>query len=157
MGSGRRAPELATVVVVARESTAATIAERGIDVQSVLLGDFVAHPRAETSLREPVDVVIVATKATGLAEALERVDVTPCLVLPLLNGLDHLAVLRERFPAANSGSRNDPRRGRPAPARRGRAHKQVSAGGDGLSLCHGAPGRWRRSRVSSQMPVSPRV
>ncbi len=87
------------VIVVARESTAATIAERGIDVQSVLLGDFVAHPCAETSLREPVDVVIVATKATGLAEALGRIETTPRLVLPLLNGLDHLAVLRERFPA----------------------------------------------------------
>jgi 2-dehydropantoate 2-reductase len=32
-----------------------------------------------------------------LSEALERVQSQPALVLPLLNGLDHLAVLRERF------------------------------------------------------------
>lgn len=85
------------VVVVARESTTATIAMHGIDVHSVLLGDFLARPQAEASLQEPVDVLIVATKAAGLVEALERIDATPRLVLPLLNGLDHLAVLRERF------------------------------------------------------------
>lgn len=87
------------VVVLARESTAALVATQGVTVRSVLLGDFVAHPDALVCLQEPVDVLIVATKATGLAEALERVDATPRLVLPLLNGLDHLAVLRERFPA----------------------------------------------------------
>jgi 2-dehydropantoate 2-reductase len=85
------------VVVVARESTAATISVQGIHVQSVLLGDFLAHPRATPRLQEPVDVLIVATKAAGLPEALERVEVDPPLVLPLLNGLDHLLALRERF------------------------------------------------------------
>ncbi len=83
--------------MVAQESTAALIAERGIDVRSATLGDFVAHPRAVASLREPVDALIVATKAAGLRAALDRVDVQPTVVLPLLNGLDHMAVLRERF------------------------------------------------------------
>lgn len=87
------------VVVLARESTAAVIKTQGVSVRSVLLGDFVAHPDVSACLQEPVDVLIVATKATGLTEALERVDAPPSLVLPLLNGLDHLAVLRERFPA----------------------------------------------------------
>jgi 2-dehydropantoate 2-reductase len=91
------------VVVVARDSTAAAIAEHGVHVQSVMFGDFVAHPRALASLREPMDVpvdaLIVATKAAGLAPALERVAVEPTVVLPLLNGLDHIAVLRERFSA----------------------------------------------------------
>ncbi|MGA7703385.1 MAG: ketopantoate reductase C-terminal domain-containing protein, partial [Solirubrobacteraceae bacterium] len=85
------------VVVVARESTASAISTQGISVRSVLLGDFLARPRAEASLGEPVDALIVATKAAGLAEALERIALTPPLVLPLLNGLDHLAVLRHRF------------------------------------------------------------
>jgi 2-dehydropantoate 2-reductase len=87
------------VLVVARESTAQLINERGLQVSSVRLGDFLAHPRALAELDEPVDVLIVATKATGLAPALERVAARPKLVLPLLNGLDHLAVLRERFGA----------------------------------------------------------
>ncbi|MGA9283944.1 MAG: 2-dehydropantoate 2-reductase [Solirubrobacteraceae bacterium] len=85
------------IVIVASESTTAVISAQGIKVRSVLLGDFVAQPRAEASLQEPVDVLVVATKAAGLAEALERIEVTPPFVLPLLNGLDHLAVLRRRF------------------------------------------------------------
>jgi 2-dehydropantoate 2-reductase len=87
-----------SVVVVARESTARTISDHGLRVDSAMLGEFVSHPRAVVRLEEPVDVLIVATKAAGLASALERIDTQPPLVLPLLNGLDHLAVLRERFP-----------------------------------------------------------
>ncbi|HEV3318862.1 MAG TPA: 2-dehydropantoate 2-reductase [Solirubrobacteraceae bacterium] len=89
----------AEVVVVAREPTAETIAERGLSVRSVMFGDFNARVRARARLTsaESVDVLIVATKAAGLDSALERVEVEPGLVLPLLNGLDHLAVLRDRF------------------------------------------------------------
>jgi 2-dehydropantoate 2-reductase len=85
------------VTVVARESTAETIAAQGLRVSSVLLGDFIAHPRTATRLEGPVDALILATKAAGLPEALARVEGQPRLVLPLLNGLDHLASLRERF------------------------------------------------------------
>ncbi len=85
------------VVIVARESTAQTISERGLHVDSVMFGEFLAHPRAVARLEEPVDALIVATKASGLAPALERIATEPPLVLPLLNGLDHMAVLRERF------------------------------------------------------------
>jgi 2-dehydropantoate 2-reductase len=84
-------------VVVARESTAQLIAERGLRVSSVRLGDFTAHPRALATLAEPVDTLVVATKATGLEQALGRIASPPKLVLPLLNGLDHLALLRARF------------------------------------------------------------
>lgn len=87
------------VSVVARESTAAAIARDGLRVESVRLGEFVARPRALARLEEPVDVLIVATKAIGLERALERVAAAPRLVLPLLNGLDHVALLRERFVA----------------------------------------------------------
>jgi 2-dehydropantoate 2-reductase len=87
------------VVVVAREATAGTIAEHGLRVQSVMFGDFVAHPPATSLLREPVDALIVATKAAGLEASLARISVEPTVVLPLLNGLDHIAVLRRRFPA----------------------------------------------------------
>jgi 2-dehydropantoate 2-reductase len=89
------------VVVVARETTVAAIAERGLRVQSVTLGDFVARPNALPVLNEPVDALIVATKAAGLAPALARVAVAPGVVLPLLNGLDHLALLRQHFDAGS--------------------------------------------------------
>jgi 2-dehydropantoate 2-reductase len=85
------------VTVVAREATAETIAADGIDVSSVRLGDFTAHPDAVATLARPVDVLIVATKAGGLSAALERIAAAPGLVVPLLNGLDHIRALRERF------------------------------------------------------------
>jgi 2-dehydropantoate 2-reductase len=87
----------AEVVLVARESTARTITERGLSVDSVMFGEFLARPRAVARLEEPVNALIVATKASGLAPALERIETEPTMVLPLLNGLDHMALLRERF------------------------------------------------------------
>jgi 2-dehydropantoate 2-reductase len=87
----------ADVIVVAREETAAVISAQGLRVSSVSLGEFVARPRVLERLEEPVDALLVATKASGLEPALERIAVEPALVLPLLNGLDHLEVLRERF------------------------------------------------------------
>jgi 2-dehydropantoate 2-reductase len=74
------------------------IEERGLHVRSVIFGDFYARPRAASRLSEEADALIVATKATSLESALERIDVEPGVVLPQLNGLDHVALLRERFP-----------------------------------------------------------
>lgn len=85
------------VTIVARESTARVIGEQGLRVSSVRLGEFVAHPRVLARLDEPVDVLVVATKAIGLEDALERIAAAPSLVLPLLNGLDHLPLLRAHF------------------------------------------------------------
>lgn len=84
--------------VVAREETAARIVRDGLRVRSVRLGEFQQDVAAVARLAEPVDLLIVATKATALAAALERVATAPRLVLPLLNGLDHLALLRTRWP-----------------------------------------------------------
>ncbi|HEX4186572.1 MAG TPA: 2-dehydropantoate 2-reductase [Solirubrobacteraceae bacterium] len=85
------------VIVVAREQTAELIAAQGLRVSSVTLGELVAHPAAVERLERPVEALIVATKAAGLEPALERIAVEPPLVLPLLNGLDHLQPLRARF------------------------------------------------------------
>ena len=85
------------VIVVARDTTAAVVSEHGLQVHSVLLGSFVTRPRTVEQLEEPVDALLVSTKASGLRPALERIAVEPGVVLPLLNGLDHIAVLRERF------------------------------------------------------------
>ena len=83
--------------VVARDATAEAIARDGIEVESVRLGEFVAHPRAVAMLELPADVLVVATKAPALEPALRRVRAEPGLVVPLLNGVEHLEALRERF------------------------------------------------------------
>jgi len=85
------------VLVIAREPTAEVIAERGLRVRSVMFGELDVHVPTCTRLQEEVDVLIAATKAAGLQSALDRVEADPALVLPLLNGLDHLALLRRRF------------------------------------------------------------
>jgi 2-dehydropantoate 2-reductase len=92
------------VVVVAREGTAAAIARDGLRVRSVRLGAFTARPRAVAVLREPADALLVATKATALAAAAERVEAEPGLVVPLLNGIEHVAWLRERFARVAAGA-----------------------------------------------------
>jgi 2-dehydropantoate 2-reductase len=86
------------VTLVARESSAEVIARDGLRVESRKLGDFAARPEVATELDGPLGFLVVATKATNMEPALERVrDAIPALVVPLLNGLDHLAVLRERY------------------------------------------------------------
>ena len=85
------------VVLIAREATADAINRDGIEVDSARLGPFVAHPAAATALDHPADALVLATKAKDLDAALQRVHGEPHLVVPLLNGLDHLTTLRERF------------------------------------------------------------
>ena len=87
------------VLVVAQATTSDLIARDGIELRSVRLGDFVARPRTSESLTEPAETLIVATKAGGLRASLERIEAAPALVVPLLNGLDHIELLRTRFGA----------------------------------------------------------
>jgi 2-dehydropantoate 2-reductase len=89
------------VTVVASEQTAPLIERRGVSVRSVRYGDFTAHPDAETQLETPAPFLLVATKATTLADAIGRIRVQPRMVVPLLNGLDHMTTLRDRFGAGH--------------------------------------------------------
>jgi 2-dehydropantoate 2-reductase len=71
-----------------------------VRVESALLGSFEAELPAAPMLEQPVDLVWVTTKAPQLAEALERVPeaTAECAVIvPLLNGLDHVGPLRGRY------------------------------------------------------------
>lgn len=89
----------ADVTVVARAATSELIARDGIAVRSVRLGEFTGRPAATPTPSRNVDVLIVTTKATGLLAALDRITSDPGLVIPLLNGLEHMTVLRRRFGA----------------------------------------------------------
>jgi len=54
-----------------------------------------AHPISR--LTEPVDVLWIATKTYQLESALDSVKAAPGLVVPLLNGVDHIPFLRDKF------------------------------------------------------------
>jgi 2-dehydropantoate 2-reductase len=85
------------VTVLARPSTARVIEDRGLTLHSVAFGEFTVRPGTLTQLDSDSDVLIVATKSSELEAAIARVRSAPSLVLPLLNGIEHVRVLRARF------------------------------------------------------------
>lgn len=60
-------------------------------------GSLTSPAKAVTTMAEPVDVLWIATKTYQLETALETVKALPACVVPLLNGVDHIAALRVRF------------------------------------------------------------
>lgn len=60
-------------------------------------GTLSAQARTVASLTDPVDVLWIATKTYQLESALDSVQEVPRFIVPLLNGVDHVAFLRERF------------------------------------------------------------
>ena len=64
------------------------------------LGSFSVPVNRSTGVATPVDVLWVTVKATQLDAALRSVTVAPeqiGAVVPLLNGMDHVPILRKRF------------------------------------------------------------
>jgi 2-dehydropantoate 2-reductase len=89
------------VEVLAGESTSREIAAGGIRVESTRFGDFTSSVTTAPQLSEPVDAVMVTVKATHLDEAIKRVPPSAlgdALVIPFLNGLEHVEVLRRVYP-----------------------------------------------------------
>src|SRR5205823_312730 len=89
----------ADVVLLLRPATLALYARR-LRVESVVLGEFEVDVPAAAELDRPVDVLWVATKATQLEAALALAPadrVGKAVVVPLLNGIDHVALLRSRY------------------------------------------------------------
>jgi 2-dehydropantoate 2-reductase len=60
-------------------------------------GEISAPAKAVAALAEPVDVLWIATKAYQLQTALGAVRSLPTCAVPLLNGVDHVEILRARF------------------------------------------------------------
>jgi len=56
-----------------------------------------APAKVTATLQNPVDVLWIATKTYQLETALEAVQSSPRCVVPLLNGVDHVEVLRAHF------------------------------------------------------------
>ena len=60
-------------------------------------GSVAGEVRAVATLDNSVDVLWIATKTYQLESALEHITTAPNAILPLLNGIDHVAALRARF------------------------------------------------------------
>ena len=87
------------VVCVAHPEAVGLIALAGLQVDSPD-GILTARVEASEQLTKPVDILLVTVKAPALEEAIERVStdaVANGVVVPLLNGLEHMEVLRGRF------------------------------------------------------------
>src|SRR3954453_11312885 len=81
------------VTFVAPERTVAVLNSDGLRVKSGLFGDFSVAARAVPLLTDPVDVCVVAVKAGQLATAMEGVPkqvVDEAVIVPFLNGVDHV-------------------------------------------------------------------
>lgn len=87
------------VVCVAHPEAAGLIALAGLVLESPD-GTLTARLEVVEHLSRPVRLVLVTVKAPVLEEAIERVApeaVADGIVIPLLNGLEHMDVLRARF------------------------------------------------------------
>ncbi len=90
------------VLCLARPGTAAHLQERGLELRSQHFGDIAVPVRAAEALDEPVDACLVTVKAHALENAAGAVPPTAlgdALVVPFLNGVDHVVWLRDRYPA----------------------------------------------------------
>ncbi|GAA3797306.1 ketopantoate reductase family protein [Streptomyces phyllanthi] len=88
------------VICLAGEETARILDDRGIEIHSAHFRDFTARVETAPELTEPVDVCLVAVKATSLDAALERVPAKAFgdgLLVPFLNGVEHPDRLRDRY------------------------------------------------------------
>jgi 2-dehydropantoate 2-reductase len=93
-------------LVVATERSVAAIRENGL---TFVHGSTrtVSHPEAVERLETPVALLVVAVKAYDLDTALERVApaaLEGAVVLPLLNGLEHVHAIRRRLAACDGQS-----------------------------------------------------
>jgi len=96
----------ATVVLLMRPEALERYDGR-LRVESAVLGDFEVSCPASSTLDREVDVVWVTTKATQLEAALSLAppaQVVDASVIPLLNGIDHIALLRSRYPNVVAGA-----------------------------------------------------
>ena len=95
-----------TCVLLFRPESLAGYSGR-VRVESVVLGDFDVDIPATSTLDRDVDVLWVTVKATHLESALalapvERVG--DAVVIPLMNGVDHVALLRDRYSTVVAGA-----------------------------------------------------
>ncbi len=87
------------VTLISRPPSSEVLARNGLELTSGVFGTMKHDFEVVTILTKPPDVLLVATKSRSLRVALESVNCQPRLVVPFLNGLGHMDVIREVFPS----------------------------------------------------------
>ena len=98
------AREGSSVLVLASDDSSRAIAQSGLRLESRKFGNFAASVRTAARLTEKVDAVFITVKATHLSDAIDRVPADAlghALVIPFLNGLEHVDRLRAVYPPAS--------------------------------------------------------
>lgn len=88
------------VTCIAKPDRVHDIAHNGIFLESKRFGSFLAKPFTTEFLHEAPDFLFITTKAGGLRDAMARIDpisLKNAVVIPLLNGIEHMAVLRSSW------------------------------------------------------------
>jgi 2-dehydropantoate 2-reductase len=85
------------VVCVGRPDTANLIASEGLTLRRGRQETETVLPEAMSQLREQVDLLLVTVKAPALDDALGRIQAPPLTVIPLLNGIEHMQLIRSRL------------------------------------------------------------
>ena len=91
------------VTLLASDRTSTAVNVHGLTLHSARYGERRARVPARPWLTAPVDVLFVAVKAPDLLAALTRAPaalLSGAAVVPLLNGVDHVPLLRAAFPQA---------------------------------------------------------
>jgi 2-dehydropantoate 2-reductase len=99
---GRLAQAGRDVTFLVRPKRAEQIQAQGLRILSPRYGDFAVRPKAITAaqIASPYDVIFLSVKSYHLAGAID--DFAPAVgprtvIIPVLNGMNHIDVLTERF------------------------------------------------------------
>lgn len=95
------------VVCIARKDATVRMEQEGLRFKSQTFGTFTAKPLLVVDPSWRPEVLFITVKAPVLKEALESVPdafKASTVVIPLLNGVDHMAILKHTFTNVAAGS-----------------------------------------------------
>lgn len=104
LGAGAIGGMMATALSAIGEDVTLIVRREKLDTHPERLtldqpkGTITGSAHRVAKLTEPVDVLWIATKTYQLEAALEAIETPPGMIAPLLNGVEHIPVLRARFP-----------------------------------------------------------
>lgn len=88
------------VTCIVKSTAVDSLNNSGLRLQSKFFGNFIARPRCVAKLNISPDVLFITVKANKLTESLDSVSLRllkNAALLPFLNGIEHVDLLRNRF------------------------------------------------------------